>query len=1753
MNGTQKLIELLAQRELLPPEVLGRLREQLSAAGKPVAPQLVVKRLVESGHLTGPQGKRLLADVEAATGASSAMADRTKASPGKASPPRSGKAPRVTGSEAPASEKPTSGKPSSLLEEELGLDEGGDSGLDALMNDPSFSSDAAAGSPLQPVAKRRGLFAWLNRGRPRSGPSLNSKTWDSPVVLVSGGLLLLLVATGIGLWWSLFRQSGDEALAAADDDYRAGAYTQAISKYEQYLDRFGSHTGASHARVHRGLARLRQRHASAPGTVETLATARDVVDEISREEAFSEAAGELAAMLPEIAEGLARRAAEEKSAEALAGAEEALQMAGNSMYIPPAMQPESRLREIAALVEVARRAIDQQSDLRLAVERIEESVANGDPSAAYDVYFALLKQYPTLRDNAELAEAVKKVGRAQQSLVETSEAPLEAKQGLPPRAEQEPRALVATDHQKPAPLKNVDGKVFVAIVDGVTLGLAATDGSRRWQLALGEPVMDFVNEPVAVTMEPTSANGGSEAASGTLLLGSPRELWCLDPVAGTLVWRLELSAPATGPPRVIGRRALLSTADGIVWWVDLRTGDAVRRTSLKQPLSVPPAVDASEGTVYQVADHSNLFVLDGASGTCIDVIHLGHRRGTIRVGPTPVGSLLVLPINSGARSSVLHVLASPRASVAGDGPKTNANPQATTETSTLLPERLEVVQRVPFIGHFDRPITADGRRLVAVTDRGALRLMELRAGDPSRPLVPLIERAADKRPPLMRFIRLHEGRLLVAGRRLASFEVAASLGQLVPQWLAADSDTAAGTGQSEIAFLQPLEIVGDAVVHVRRQRGSPEVIVEATRLSDGNRAWRVRMGPPGRPGESPSSTSGVDLSHRRNPKAYSRASLPSTLSAGIVPRGASGRAALSVPAETTSATTSAASAAAACLSCRSTGGTSTNGEDKAEPAEAEEEKEPTPIHLADPFDRIVLDAETGETELLVAPLPFPNRRVSEDVPPRELLKFRLLDRPGEEYEVPWYAIERIDLYEQMVVAEARRLIAQRNFHSAYEVIEMLRREYPDLPELPDLFADFLYEEAKQAVRDGKYDLALARLRETHRHRADREGLEKALAFTVDKLAALHADRGRWADVRALTNDLLAWYPENDTGRRWQQNLIARAEKALEVGRAAADRGDWQAAAQAVRKAEAIWPKLPGLAELAQQAAERWPRVVVGVWRLDERRRTSRLLYRDYAELVTPGADGGNYRYPFGPVQILELGRGVELQMRPDVALGDEVFLRAGLVAQQLAALGNKNSFTETVVERSIAQAGGLTGPLWPELVSAVEDVAPDRVVVRFRRPHVDPRRLLQVPPGLVHATHEGSRQPVTDTSVIPRSGPYQRADTAEDSRDSGGQPIERGYLAREKYFAFREQQPREIVERAINPLRGLQLLMESPGQSETTVDLIERVPPWQLGRYRRAATDGRVVVREYGVPAVACLIPNLDRPLLTSRSFRRGLLFALDRQQITRQLTEDESDPARIGVQDERAVVLAAPIPDGYVAATDVMPRRFDPRMGLALIALGLRESQPESAPDDSRGDGPNPGGAAANDSAADDSAAEDPAPPTPPAPRTLVLGHPDQPVAAAACRAIADAWSRLQLEVELKPLPARSRCPLLGDVPRADVLAEVDLYYGELFLGEPVVDLVSLYGSRGLIDHGNPYVRLSARELAEAGDWSAAGDALRALHRILHEQLPVLPLWQLRPAMAHRPTLAGVGDAPVTLYQDVELWRREGVASAGDAPGGRP
>ena len=119
-----------------------------------------------------------------------------------------------------------------------------------------------------------------------------------------------------------------------------------------------------------------------------------------------------------------------------------------------------------------------------------------------------------------------------------------------------------------------------------------------------------------------------------------------------------------------------------------------------------PTVHGRRSLVYQIASHTNLFIVSLDQGVCKHVGYLGHEAESITTAPVMIGEYLLVAINGGARDAVLRVY-------------------------TIEPNRsdkpdpwLKLLQEIPLGGHLQMSPLVEGQRVLVTTNSGMVRVFE---------------------------------------------------------------------------------------------------------------------------------------------------------------------------------------------------------------------------------------------------------------------------------------------------------------------------------------------------------------------------------------------------------------------------------------------------------------------------------------------------------------------------------------------------------------------------------------------------------------------------------------------------------------------------------------------------------------------------------------------------------------------------------------------------------------------------------------------------------------------------------------------------------------------------------------------------------------------------------------------------------------------------------------------------------------------
>ncbi len=564
----------------------------------------------------------------------------------------------------------------------------------------------------------------------------------------------------------------------------------------------------------------------------------------------------------------------------------------------------------------------------------------------------------------------------------------------------------------------------------------------------------------------------------------------------------------------------------------------------------------------------------------------------------------------------------------------------------------------------------------------------------------------------------------------------------------------------------------------------------------------------------------------------------------------------------------------------------------------------TPVRLLDqqPFDRITLSADHGHETIDVTLLDLPNRQVPDPLPTSGQLELRRVESPSVLYAVDWSSIAKVELFEQLLLAAAKRHTQARDFPQAADYLEFLERNYPQLTGLPAAMESYLLRDAAANFREQRYEEALTILLALYDRNPQRRGLTKMVTAVSDRLLEKHVAEGDFVAARGVLQLLADGFPrlKMSSLTTWEARLMEQAQQQLAAGRDALEQGDWLAARQAIKKAQQILPRIEGADVLLQDINQRAPQVVVGVGQLATTgtrhpledwatARVRRLLAPQFVELVNFGAEGGVYQCLGGEIHSDDGGLSLRVDLDPQ-ALG----MTPEWIARQLLRLSSNAS---SDFQASLACN-----------LRAVSIAQGKQVLLSWHRPVVRPEALLRFP-------------------LESKCGQYISAPAS---------PEQRHYQRRQQ--APRDSGPQTITEQAFaDDTAAIKALLDGE------IDVLDRVAPWHVKTLRQADA---LVVDFYRLPTLHVLIPNHARPLVARREFRRALVYGINRRQILEEIIL--GGRTRAGFQ-----VLSGPLPRGvthsdpigYAYDASLLPRPYEPRLAAALAEAARQGvSQPNSA-----------------------------------------------------------------------------------------------------------------------------------------------------------------------------------------------------------------
>ncbi len=694
--------------------------------------------------------------------------------------------------------------------------------------------------------------------------------------------------------------------------------------------------------------------------------------------------------------------------------------------------------------------------------------------------------------------------------------------------------------------------------------------------------------------------------------------------------------------------------------------------------------------------------------------------------------------------------------------------------------------------------------------------------------------------------------------------------------------------------------------------------------------------------------------------------------------------------------------------------------------------------------------------------------------PKGALTFQVVSIEQKQFSAAWDDIEKIDLWEIRLERETADMIAKEDFPGAYPFLSVLIRDFPNRPGLRKLRSEFLWKDAIKRAKSNDFEATLAMLEELFRYAPEYEPSKV--------LGALSGTTDRLMGKLVKENRL-----------ELAQQMLARLEK---------DYGPTRLAS--IPK----WKKI-----FMEMAIQKQKEAIAALDSMNYRE--ARRLSRE-SVAVAPDVEGGmelirkiNKIYPLARVGVLQTAT----QFDP-TRIDNWASRRAGrLIYRTLFEIkgagpeGGEYKFvfgdTETTPYRTqfdlLLKAEKLRPPLNEITGFHLADVLSDRAnrssenyfsawAAAANAVGLDGPNTVQCFLRRPHVLPESLLQIPVDGSWF---GLEPGSPTAAYRRDEFSDDLVRYMLAAEPEFP---EQLREIDEfRTRSASEGVTQLLQGE------LDVLDQLFPADAIRLRKSRD---IVVQNYPLPTVHMLVPCSDHPYLAERVFRRALVYGTNREDILNgELLEN--------FEAKGCQVLSGPFPAGlepddplgYAYDRRITPRRYEPR--LAKLLMTLNEIQMKTMADRTK----------------------DKVPEMTP----IRLAFPSDNLSRTACEAIASQWTLLELKIELVELPVGKTVPEPGTA---------DMFYCTAAIWEPIIDARRLLGPEGLAGSKDQLVGLGLRRIEEARDWKQVRDGLLDLHFIAHNELPVLPLWQMVDSYAYRRELLGVGNDIVSLYQNADKWQ---------------
>jgi tetratricopeptide (TPR) repeat protein len=696
-----------------------------------------------------------------------------------------------------------------------------------------------------------------------------------------------------------------------------------------------------------------------------------------------------------------------------------------------------------------------------------------------------------------------------------------------------------------------------------------------------------------------------------------------------------------------------------------------------------------------------------------------------------------------------------------------------------------------------------------------------------------------------------------------------------------------------------------------------------------------------------------------------------------------------------------------------------------------------------------------------------------------MLPVTLLEGEDREYLLDIKHIKSIVYHEDMMLEEIDNLLKAGELRKAYELLASLEERDSEWPGIAPRRDQILFVDAQVKLDRAQPEHALALVESLHAKNANYNGLSDLTGKVVQNLVAAAEGAGDFRRARFFLNRGRQLFPEHPVVTEWSEKLAQQSRELVAQAVAAEKAGDRRRACDLVEQAARVWPSLQELTTPYNRIWNRWQRLKTGVVELARPQGEPQSLLLSQADqrqqqLVT---------MPLFQPTVLD-DRIVRFRSRfltdwepRDLGHSLQLRLRSWQSPTDSQPLLTAFDFSRMLADR-IFPGGDQYDARLAAMIDRVEIRGPFDVQVDLAQVPLRPEVLLSIPVRTYGTTGSAESEGEAPASLGAGDNvyPFLPESSSADVRNYRRSVLQGDGLP--------EYQMAEVIERRFP---DYELALQALLRGELT--MLPRVPLWMVSDLEPRK---EFFTQAYALPTTHLLLLNHRKPVLKLRSFRRALVYALDRARILEEVYLREP-PGNLG-----RLTSAPWSTRSYATSPFVSPHQYDSSLAFSLAHTAGRELKADL-----------------------------------PKLKLVCSSDPEQ---VAACRAIVAAWKRIRVETDLVVLGPGDPVP----DPQGD---DWDLVYRTETLAEPAFELAHLLNlspstSVDNYRHLAAWLRRDLLDLDRAGDWNSATQIMHRLHRQLWAEVELIPLWELDDRFVCRRNLRNMPDRPLRPYQGIDRWK---------------